>query len=64
MIPTSCRLAKPLPSRSLIGQLAFLFPSIEIDQKLQEIMKQTGYLTVGGQVSTGGVGGGGFFGVL
>ncbi|XP_030921135.1 dual specificity mitogen-activated protein kinase kinase 7, partial [Geospiza fortis] len=32
----------------------FLVPrsleSIEIDQKLQEIMKQTGYLTVGGQV--------------
>lgn len=25
-------------------------PSIEIDQKLQEIMKQTGYLTIGGQV--------------
>uniref|UniRef100_A0A8C7EG39 Uncharacterized protein n=1 Tax=Nothoprocta perdicaria TaxID=30464 RepID=A0A8C7EG39_NOTPE len=25
--------------------------SMEIDQKLQEIMKQTGYLTVGGQVS-------------
>lgn len=24
--------------------------SIEIDQKLQEIMKQTGYLTIGGQV--------------
>uniref|UniRef100_A0A8D1IYX5 Dual specificity mitogen-activated protein kinase kinase 7 n=1 Tax=Sus scrofa TaxID=9823 RepID=A0A8D1IYX5_PIG len=24
-------------------------PSIEIDQKLQEIMKQTGYLTIGGQ---------------
>ncbi|XP_074423153.1 dual specificity mitogen-activated protein kinase kinase 7 isoform X1 [Larus michahellis] len=35
----------------------FLVPrsveSIEIDQKLQEIMKQTGYLTVGGQVSPG-----------
>ncbi|XP_068778758.1 dual specificity mitogen-activated protein kinase kinase 7 isoform X1 [Struthio camelus] len=28
--------------------------SMEIDQKLQEIMKQTGYLTVGGQVSAGG----------
>lgn len=27
-----------------------LSPSIEIDQKLQEIMKQTGYLTIGGQV--------------
>lgn len=27
-----------------------LLPSIEIDQKLQEIMKQTGYLTIGGQV--------------
>ena len=25
--------------------------SIEIDQKLQEIMKQTGYLTIGGQVT-------------
>lgn len=25
--------------------------SIEIDQKLQEIMKQTGYLTIGGQVA-------------
>lgn len=38
-------------------------PSIEIDQKLQEIMKQTGYLTIGGQVPrflrfpTGRVGG-------
>lgn len=38
-------------------------PSIEIDQKLQEIMKQTGYLTIGGQVPLlmapggGGVGG-------
>ncbi|XP_021237477.1 dual specificity mitogen-activated protein kinase kinase 7, partial [Numida meleagris] len=38
-----------LPFCLLIGQLASLFPSIEIDQKLQEIMKQTGYLTVGGQ---------------
>uniref|UniRef100_A0A669Q8C3 Dual specificity mitogen-activated protein kinase kinase 7 n=1 Tax=Phasianus colchicus TaxID=9054 RepID=A0A669Q8C3_PHACC len=42
-------LIDPFLSRSLIGQPASLFPSIEIDQKLQEIMKQTGYLTVGGQ---------------
>ncbi|NWZ60461.1 MP2K7 kinase, partial [Haliaeetus albicilla] len=50
----------PPPSRprNMLGlpQPPFLVPrsmeSIEIDQKLQEIMKQTGYLTVGGQVST------------
>ncbi|XP_069651822.1 LOW QUALITY PROTEIN: dual specificity mitogen-activated protein kinase kinase 7 [Haliaeetus albicilla] len=47
----------PPPSRprNMLGlpQPPFLVPrsmeSIEIDQKLQEIMKQTGYLTVGGQ---------------
>lgn len=43
------------PSPTLAGQgprhwLLPSVPSIEIDQKLQEIMKQTGYLTIGGQV--------------
>ncbi|XP_045146274.1 dual specificity mitogen-activated protein kinase kinase 7 isoform X1 [Echinops telfairi] len=33
--------------------------SIEIDQKLQEIMKQTGYLTIGGQVPAWGQASGG-----
>nr|XP_032637325.1 dual specificity mitogen-activated protein kinase kinase 7 isoform X7 [Chelonoidis abingdonii] len=43
------------PRRPLLGlpQPSFPIPrsmeSIEIDQKLQEIMKQTGYLTIGGQ---------------
>ncbi|XP_064293200.1 dual specificity mitogen-activated protein kinase kinase 7 isoform X1 [Phalacrocorax carbo] len=50
----------PARPRNMLGlpQPPFLVPrsveSIEIDQKLQEIMKQTGYLTVGGQVSVGG----------
>lgn len=35
----------PSPTKTSV-----LSPSIEIDQKLQEIMKQTGYLTIGGQV--------------
>ncbi|XP_064293201.1 dual specificity mitogen-activated protein kinase kinase 7 isoform X2 [Phalacrocorax carbo] len=45
----------PARPRNMLGlpQPPFLVPrsveSIEIDQKLQEIMKQTGYLTVGGQ---------------
>ena len=47
--------APPARPRHMLGlpQPPFLVPrsmeSIEIDQKLQEIMKQTGYLTVGGQ---------------
>ncbi|KAH0508233.1 Dual specificity mitogen-activated protein kinase kinase 7 [Microtus ochrogaster] len=40
--------------RHMLGLPSTLFTprsmeSIEIDQKLQEIMKQTGYLTIGGQ---------------
>lgn len=36
--------------RTHLHRHLLLVPSIEIDQKLQEIMKQTGYLTIGGQV--------------
>ncbi|XP_012663029.1 dual specificity mitogen-activated protein kinase kinase 7 isoform X2 [Otolemur garnettii] len=44
----------PARPRHMLGLPATLFTprsmeSIEIDQKLQEIMKQTGYLTIGGQ---------------
>ncbi|NWY95774.1 MP2K7 kinase, partial [Loxia curvirostra] len=50
--PPAC--APPRPRQMLgLPPPPFLVPrsleSIEIDQKLQEIMKQTGYLTVGGQ---------------
>ncbi|XP_005661317.1 dual specificity mitogen-activated protein kinase kinase 7 isoform X2 [Sus scrofa] len=58
----------PTRPRHMLGLPSTLFTprsmeSIEIDQKLQEIMKQTGYLTIGGQVPrflrfpTGRVGG-------
>ncbi|XP_041618691.1 dual specificity mitogen-activated protein kinase kinase 7 isoform X1 [Vulpes lagopus] len=45
----------PARPRHMLGLPSTLFTprsmeSIEIDQKLQEIMKQTGYLTIGGQV--------------
>ncbi|XP_036912500.1 dual specificity mitogen-activated protein kinase kinase 7 isoform X1 [Sturnira hondurensis] len=45
----------PTRPRHMLGLPSTLFTprsmeSIEIDQKLQEIMKQTGYLTIGGQV--------------
>ncbi|XP_036306183.1 dual specificity mitogen-activated protein kinase kinase 7 isoform X1 [Pipistrellus kuhlii] len=45
----------PARPRHMLGLPSTLFiprsmESIEIDQKLQEIMKQTGYLTIGGQV--------------
>nr|XP_031545714.1 dual specificity mitogen-activated protein kinase kinase 7 isoform X1 [Vicugna pacos] len=45
----------PARPRHMLGLPSALFTprsmeSIEIDQKLQEIMKQTGYLTIGGQV--------------
>ncbi|XP_045847003.1 dual specificity mitogen-activated protein kinase kinase 7 isoform X1 [Meles meles] len=45
----------PARPRNMLGLPSTLFmprsmESIEIDQKLQEIMKQTGYLTIGGQV--------------
>lgn len=54
--PTLIGQASPLPHADWPGPPPpfFFLPSIEIDQKLQEIMKQTGYLTVGGQVSTEG----------
>ncbi|KAM8764109.1 dual specificity mitogen-activated protein kinase kinase 7 isoform 2-T2 [Rhynchonycteris naso] len=44
----------PARPRHMLGLASTLFTprsmeSIEIDQKLQEIMKQTGYLTIGGQ---------------
>ncbi|XP_058393868.1 dual specificity mitogen-activated protein kinase kinase 7 isoform X3 [Diceros bicornis minor] len=44
----------PARPRQMLGLPSTLFTprsmeSIEIDQKLQEIMKQTGYLTIGGQ---------------
>uniref|UniRef100_A0A6I8PAK9 Dual specificity mitogen-activated protein kinase kinase 7 n=1 Tax=Ornithorhynchus anatinus TaxID=9258 RepID=A0A6I8PAK9_ORNAN len=42
----------PVRPRHMLGLPAFMprsMESIEIDQKLQEIMKQTGYLTIGGQ---------------
>ncbi|XP_030826097.1 dual specificity mitogen-activated protein kinase kinase 7 [Camarhynchus parvulus] len=53
--PESPQPAPPPRPRQMLGlpPPPFLVPrsleSIEIDQKLQEIMKQTGYLTVGGQ---------------
>ncbi|XP_014749422.1 PREDICTED: dual specificity mitogen-activated protein kinase kinase 7, partial [Sturnus vulgaris] len=53
--PESPQPAPPPRPRHMLGlsPTPFLVPrsleSIEIDQKLQEIMKQTGYLTVGGQ---------------
>ncbi|XP_045630227.1 dual specificity mitogen-activated protein kinase kinase 7 isoform X1 [Ursus americanus] len=45
----------PARPRNMLGLPSTLYmprsmESIEIDQKLQEIMKQTGYLTIGGQV--------------